>query len=450
MIRPNPKSLPFILLATIHAACLLLVFQFASGAEFHIAPDGDDSGPGTLENPFASLQRAQQGVRAGDTVFIRGGTYRMKESDIAQKDSFLASIILFDKSGKKDQPIRYFAMPGERPVFDCSVVKPKGLRISAIRVRASWIHLKGISITGVQVTATGHTQSICVENYGDHNVYENLAMHDGQAIGLYISRGSHNLVLNCDAYRNHDFTSENGRGGNTDGFGCHVQRRGSNNVFRGCRAWFNSDDGFDCISQTDAVTFENCWAFYNGYSSDFKSLGDGHGFKAGGYGVETDQRFPDPAPRHRVERCLAVRNRSSGFYSNHHPGGIDWIHNSAYRNSVNFNFLGRKPDASADVPGFGHQIINNLSYGTSRDFRNLDIDACHLAGNSFTRQDKLADSHFITLDESLLTAPRDDAGNLPEIRFLHLAPGNPLIDTGAPSSKTYNGTAPDPGAFEAD
>ncbi len=382
-------------------------------------------------------------------VFIRGGTYQMKESDIARRDGFLASVIDLDKSGLKGQPISYLAWPGERPVFDCSRVKPPGLRISAFRVRASWVHFKGLEVTGVQVTATGHTQSICFENYGDHNRYENLSLHDGQAIGLFISRGSDNLVLNCDAYRNHDFTSEGGRGGNVDGFGCHVRDGGANNVFKGCRAWFNSDDGFDCISSGAAVSFVNCWALYNGYSTRFKPLGDGNGFKAGGYGIAPRTRFPEPVPRHRVIRCLAVRNRSAGFYANHHPGGIDWIHNSAYRNSVNFNFLGRNAAGDADIAGRDQKILNNLSYGSSRDLRNLDLTGSQHAGNSFDLSVKLADTDFLSLDEASLMAPRQANGDLPPIRFLHLAKTNPLIDTGVPAETPFNGKAPDPGAFES-
>ena len=46
---------------------------------------------------------------------------------------------------------------------------------------------------------------------------------------------------------------------------------GTGNVFRGCRAWFNSDDGYDCINAKALVTFDNCWAFYNGYFTNFAS-----------------------------------------------------------------------------------------------------------------------------------------------------------------------------------
>lgn len=408
----------------------LLSLQSATGAKFCVAPGGNDANPGTKELPFASIHRAQQAVAPGDTVYIRGGVYQIKESDIAERDSFLASIIHLEKSGTRDKPIRYLAYPGERPVFDCSNVKPPGLRISAFRVRASWIQLKGIDVTGVQVTAKGHTQSICFENRGDHNLYENLAMYDGQAIGLFISRGSNNLVLNCDAYRNHDITSEGGRGGNTDGFGCHVPGGGANNAFKGCRAWFNSDDGFDCISNGDALTFENCWSMYNGYSRDFKKLGDGTGFKAGGYGVEPRTRFPAPVPRNRVVRCIAVGNRNSGFYANHHPGGIDWIHNSAYRNGTNFNFLGRSSDGLADIPGHGHKILNNLSYGSKHHFINLDSGRSERSGNSFDRDYKLTDRDFLRLEEADLTAPRKPDGNLPDILFLSPAKSNPLSGAG--------------------
>jgi hypothetical protein len=422
----------------------------ARAANLCVAPDGDDRNPGTKQRPFATIQRSQQAANPGDIVWIRGGTYQLRESQIARRDSFLAAITHLDKSGTRDQPIRYFAFPGEQPVFDCSQVKPQGLRVHAFRVRGSWIHLKGLEVTGVQVTATGHTQSICYENLGDHNTYELLRMHDGQAIGLYITRGAHNLVLNCDAWRNHDHTSEGGRGGNTDGFGCHVPSRGANNVFRGCRAWLNSDDGFDCISSADAVSFINCWAFQNGYSADLRPRGDGNGFKAGGYGVDPGRRFPSPLPRHRIERCLAAGNRSAGFYANHHPGGCDWIHNSAARNAVNFNFLGRATDGNSDIPGQGHRIINNLAYGGKRDTTNLDFRRCQVAGNSFDPPRKLSERDFLGLDLAELAAPRQANGELPEIRFLRLARGSPLIDSGSRASGApFHGRAPDPGAFES-
>ncbi len=416
------RSIPARCLAGMMAwgAAFVMMTGDASAAEFCVAVDGNDANPGTEELPFASIQRAQTAVSPGDTVYIRGGIYRMKEADISRRDRMIASIIHLDKSGTREKPIEYSAYPGELPVFDCSDVKPRGMRVTAFRVDASWVRLKGIEVTGVQVTMTGHTQSICFENRGHHNVYEQLRMHDGQAIGLFITRGSDNLVLNCDAWNNHDHTSEDGRGGNTDGFGSHVAVRGSNNVFRGCRAWFNSDDGFDCINSGSAVVFENCWAMYNGYSPGFGKLGDGNGFKAGGYGVEPNTRYPDPVPRHRVIGCIAVRNRAAGFYANHHPGGIDWIDNRAFRNSVNYNFLGRNAEGTSDIPGRGHTILNNLSHGSPNHVRHLDSTGNDRTGNSFDGEAELEDADFLCLDEEVLTGPRKENGDLPDVEFLRL------------------------------
>ena len=91
----------------------------------------------------------------------------------------------------------------------------------AFNVTGSWIHFRGLSVTGVQVTILTHTQSEWFHNEGSHNIYEQLSMFDGQAIGFYLNKGSHNLVFNCDAWNNADYTSEGGRGGNVDGFGFH-------------------------------------------------------------------------------------------------------------------------------------------------------------------------------------------------------------------------------------
>lgn len=49
--------------------------------------------------------------------------------------------------------------------------------------------------------------------------------------------------MNCDAHDNYDGYSE-GDSGNVDGFGGHANKETSTgNIFRGCRAWNNGDDG---------------------------------------------------------------------------------------------------------------------------------------------------------------------------------------------------------------
>jgi len=332
---------------------------------------------------------------------------------------------------EKYMDISYINFPGETPVFNYAAVKPEGFRVAAFYVTGSYIHLKGFEVTAVQVTIKTHTQSECFENHGSNNIYEQLSMHDGMAIGFYLLAGSDNLILNCDAYRNWDYFSENGRGGNTDGFGCHPRAGSVNNIFRGCRAWFNSDDGFDLINASEATTFDHCWAFYNGFSKDFVSEGDGNGFKSGGYGLKkVGAEIPNPVPRNTIQFCLAVRNKANGFYSNHHTGGSNWYNNSAYRNGGNYNMLNRLKDTALDVPGFDHVMYNNLGYKGGKELLQLDAAKCTLANNYFDLNLQATEADFVSLDENLLIAPRKADGSLPDTDFMKLKPGNQFVDKG--------------------
>jgi hypothetical protein len=432
---------------------MILIFLFvvskASSKVYYIAPDGNDLNDGSMEAPIASADRAQDLVSAGDTVYFRGGIYQLSDSDISYVHSGLFACYAFiDKSGTSGNRINYWAYPGEQPVLDFTDVKPAGQRVVGFYVTANYIHFKGLEITGVQVTITDHTESYCFYNYGSYNIFELLKMHDGQATGIRHRKGGHNLFLNCDSYRNHDYTSENGKGGNTDGFGCHPDAGGEGNVFRGCRAWFNSDDGYDFIGSAEVVTIENCWALYNGYSPSFQSLADGNGFKAGGDAVTPVDQLPNPIPRHVVRFCVAVKNKASGFYANHHIGGINWFNNSAYNNSVNYNMLNRLDDNETDVPGYGHKLYNNLGYAGGAELRNINLDLCDLQNNYFYFDVEVNEDDFKSLLRSQLIGPRSEDGSLPEVDFMHLTRGSDLVDRGKDIGFDFEGYAPDLGAFE--
>lgn len=403
----------------LRAGLLCLIGCLSLGAkELFVAPDGADEQPGTLAKPLASLMRAQELAGPGDTVWIRGGVFKLKPDRIAREQRAWTYIHYFDKSGKAGQPIRYWAYQDEKPVFDCSEIAPPDRRINAFQVMGSWLHFRGFEVIGTQVNFKGHGQSCNVEIHGSHVVVERLALHDSQAIGVYLLGGSENLILNCDAYRNHDFTSEDHRGGNVDGFGGHPAKGSVNNIFRGCRAWFNSDDGYDCISSWESVRFEACWAMYNGYGPKFEKRGDGNGFKVGGYGNNPVHGVPDPAPRHVTEGCLAVRNKASGFYANHHLTGGDWSFNTAFRNANDFNFLMRPADNSREIDGVGHRITANLSFRGQRDVVRLDGPRCELKDNAFATERKFTEASFESVDESVLTGPRQADGSLPKVAFL--------------------------------
>ena len=266
----------------------------------------------------------------------------------------------------------------------------------------------------------------------NNNKFEDLRTHDGMAIGFYLLGGSNNHILNCDAYNNYDSVSEGGKGGNVDGFGGHInsssvgEGKGTGNVFEGCRAWYNSDDGFDLINCFEAVKIINCWSFLNGYKPGTKEVaGDGTGFKAGGYGMAADKlpAIPSVIPQHEVRNSLAYYNRLRGFYANHHLGGIIFESNTAVNSGENYNMTNRESPLAlppTDVNGYDHMVKNNLSLVTrsgSKHIVMVNRAKSEVSNNSFDGSEEVIETDFISLEEAELMRDRKPNGDLPDVNF---------------------------------
>lgn len=419
---------------------LLTAIVTATDAKvIYVAPQGDDAAAGTIDAPLATLPAAYRLTEGGDTVCFRGGTYNVTDSQVMKIKGVYAFVFALEKAGTAEHRTCYMGYPGERPVFDFSALMLDGKhRFAAFYLGADYVHLRNFDIVGVPVRIKGHTQSECVSaRRGSHCIVEDIAMHDGMAIGYYQKRGSHNLVVDCDAYNNYDDYSEGPYGGNVDGFGCHVfDTFEVGNVFRRCRAWRNSDDGFDLISCAAPVEIDHCMAFYNGYcpssnpadTVNFVSAGDGNGFKAGGWGMNKRKtKCPDVCPSHYIHHSLAYRNKAHGFYANHHLAGNTWENNTSCGNRSNYNMLNRKNTFEAiDVPGYDHSLANNVSWtftdaSLGGHLINIDPDRVTLTNNSFApsvSSVEVTAEMFVSTSVSLLFTRRLPDGCLPSIDFL--------------------------------
>ena len=415
-------------IATTLLITVMALMAHATPNVYFVSPDGSDSGNGSKGSPFKTFGKAYSTMAAGDTVYFRGGTYTIAESEIMTPGNGTGNYsYVFDiaKTGSETARTVFAGYPGERPVFDFQNVRPQS-RISAFYLHGSYLHLKNFDIIGVQATMHGHYQSECISaRNGSNCIVENIAMHDNMAIGYYAVRGSNNLVKNCDAYNNYDDYSafktdedynnykstgtvaniSETLGGNCDGFGVHlISKNYTGNRFEGCRAWWNSDDGFDCINNQTEVVWDHCWAFYNGFEPNSSTpRGDGNGFKAGGYGMSipcsgyaTDTNNNPLIPQNTISYCVAYENKANGFYSNHHLGGNIWKNNTAIYNGVgssssNFNMINRDRSnittEANDVAGYDHIIENCVSYlptGTAGNLRHwFNIgESCTLTNNA--------------------------------------------------------------------
>lgn len=414
----------------------LFAASHSTADEFYIHPDGKDSNPGTIEQPFASVARAQTAASPGDSVWIRGGEYFFKGTEIATG-------ILLDKSGEEGKRINYWAYEDEIPIFDFyQLLTPA--RIRGISVTADWIHLRGIEIRGVQqiLTNTNESWAIRVEG-GSHNVFELLNLHHNEGPGLFISEGGHNLVLNCDSHHNYDPD----RGGeNADGFGGHASMEG--NVFRGCRAWANSDDGYDLIHALGAHKIEHCWAWSNGFVPDTQEeAGNGGGFKMGGW-LLNPERFPGHVAVHSVSHSLAFDNRVVGFNTNYHPGLVRFYNNTAFNNPQQFNLK----VAQRQPKPVTHVLRNNVALGEAPPVSGIERFLPDDQFNSWNliETGNVTSEDFLSVVPEGVDGPRQPDGSLPQIDFMRPKPGSRLIDAGIDVRLPFNGKAPDLGAFETE
>jgi hypothetical protein len=270
-----------------------------TNGEVWIAPDGDDFASGTEATPFRSLAKAIQVAKAGNTIWVKPGTYPT------------AVTVAINTSGTEENPFKVFAVPGARPVFDYATQARNNDNNRGIVLQGSYWHFKGFEIKNAA------DNGILVR--GGHNTIEDVIFHHNGDTGLQITvsegaetnpaLGAYNLILNCDSYENLDSATG---GENADGFAAK-ERIGAGNVFRGCRAWNNADDGYDFFAADDVVTLENCWAFSNGKApSGSNPKGDGNGFKLGG---EPNGPGQGDAP-HVAKNCSAFDNKACGFTRN--------------------------------------------------------------------------------------------------------------------------------------
>lgn len=99
------------------------------------ATDGSDRNSGTFDAPFRSVQHALDCAQPGDTVYLRGGSYVLKE------------IITFPRSGKEDAWITLSGLPGEPAVIDGQQVYDLGVRTGLLHAAGrDWIKVNGLFV----------------------------------------------------------------------------------------------------------------------------------------------------------------------------------------------------------------------------------------------------------------------------------------------------------------
>jgi hypothetical protein len=394
----------------------------------YVATNGSDANPGTIDAPFLTLHAAVASAFAGDVIYLRGGTH------------YYTSTVNIPGHNSSNNPVLITSYPGEAAELNWSNWTPAS---ETIRGAA-----RGMKITGSYWQLKGLTLSYSPDNgikcEGHHNTFEQVVFHHNGDSGIQIglnkedyttnpepdTRAAHNLVLNCDSYRNADPATSYE---NADGFACKLYA-GKGNKFVGCRAWENCDDGWDLYQTEYLIVLENCWSWHNGDPSlwGFSSFnGDGNCFKLGG-----DNTFCPIL----VVNCVALDAQwgtTAGFAFNNNTAPITNINCSALN-------CGRPYKYGQN----GNVFKNCLDWNSTRPAPVDITGTSSQVNNSWNLPVTVTAADFVSVLASAAVAPRQPDGSLPNNGFARLVNGSDLIDKGVDVGLPFNGSAPDLGAYE--
>jgi parallel beta-helix repeat protein len=122
-----------------------------------VSPSGSDSNPGTLTQPWKTIQKALDKVSAGQTILVRAGTY--SQSLYAKRGGTSTSLVSLE------------AFPGEKPVL----TRPMQIVANYIRV------------SGFVFEANGHSTSPIYVAGGDYVELLNNEVRNSRMTAIFLS-----------------------------------------------------------------------------------------------------------------------------------------------------------------------------------------------------------------------------------------------------------------------
>ena len=277
-------------------------YKTVENNNIYVSPNGKSNAAGTKDAPM-DIYTAVKIAAPGQKILIKEGTYNLSSTVKVERGI----------NGTADAMIYMIADPeaGSRPVFDF------GGKCTGMILAGDYWYFQGFDVTRSADAQKG------IQVSGNHNILDRIKAYKNGNTGIQISRylgtdqfnqwPAHNTILNCSSYLNADKGYED-----ADGFAAKLTV-GQGNVFDGCIAAYNADDGWDLFAKVQSgsigvVTIQNCVAFKNGYILDENgreiNAGNGNGFKMGG----------DSMPgAHVLKNSVAFANKAKGIDSNSCP-----------------------------------------------------------------------------------------------------------------------------------
>jgi hypothetical protein len=339
-----------------------LALQARAAEAFYVAPNGSDANPGTMQQPFRTVQHAAAEAKPGDTINIEGGAYCQRLTITASGNASEGSITFRSK-------------PGETAILDGSCLTPEIGDSAMITIHnASYIKVEGLEVRNYK-TADRSRAPFGIRIYG---------------------HGSHIELLRNNVHNiEQTYPGREGAGHGANGFGIAVY-------------------GTDTSPITDLVIAGNeVHDLQTGSSESLVLNGNVTHFRVTGNRVHNNNNigidiigFEHTAPNPKIDRAR------DGVVSGNTVYDITSKGNPAYRQDANSD--GIYVDGGTDVV-IERNIIHNVDFGietASEHYghnsshilvRNNLIYSCHTAGITIGGYDlKRGGTHDVTIVNNTL------------------------------------------------
>ena len=235
---------------------LIMFFSLAVNAfaaTHYVATTGNNRNPGTKAQPWATLAYAADTITNGDTVIVRGGTYK--------------SGCTIRKSN-----VTFQNYPSETPIVDGNGVRPGGEWDSLISINAIGKDLaNNVTIDGFEIRESTGNGIIVNGDYGgaDNVIIKNCKMIENYRMGVLIIYNADNaLIEDCEIHNNANCavggmsrTLTRCTGGNRPS---QISTKHCDApTFRRCKVYDSYHEGFNIDAFTTNATVEYCEIYGN-------------------------------------------------------------------------------------------------------------------------------------------------------------------------------------------
>ncbi|RIH64467.1 DUF1565 domain-containing protein [Mariniphaga sediminis] len=162
---------------------------------YYLSPDGDDNNPGTLNEPWKTLEKANMALKPGDTVFLREGTYRGIINPVSSGENHQQSITY-----QSEKPHGAILIGDESSKYIINMERKHFVTIDGFKMfpaRGGFGYIKNcshITLSNCQMeqSSTVYIQLLYIDSHYNHLLFNSFSKIHGD--GCRFMNSGHNVI----------------------------------------------------------------------------------------------------------------------------------------------------------------------------------------------------------------------------------------------------------------